>query len=158
MVSIFCLFGMISLAQGSDPSPSVPAKATEASPFAGEILRSKFKEVDLYTERDPLAPVGYFKPKPPPPGAPAATETAKPLVELRLVISGISSMGDTRIATLEDGSLLEENGIFKFSDGKNTVTYKVLRIFDDRITILYEDKEMVFKMKAFDLDIFKEKE
>ena len=119
--------------------------------------RSVFHEIDLFEVHDPMTPIGYLKPRPPPPGA-TIVEVVKPVVEIKLGISGISSIGNMRVATLEGGTLLEEGGIYKFSDGKETVQYKVLRIADGSVVILYEEKEIEFKMKGSDLDIFKEKE
>jgi hypothetical protein len=113
------------------------------------IPQSVFREM----ERDPFSPIGYVKPSPKGP-------SAKPVVDFKLKISGISITDGQASATLDDGTLLEVGNTYKFKDkdGKASASYKVLSIVEDAVTVLYDEKEHTFKFKGFDLESFQEKE
>ncbi len=125
-----------------------------ASPFTNAIPQSVFRDTEM---RDPFSPVGYKKPVLTKEGG---AEEARPAVEFKLVITGISMMGDQTVATLQNGQIIEPGEIYQFTDkdGKTSVPYKVLRILEDRVVALFEEKEYEFKLKGSSLDDFIEKE
>jgi hypothetical protein len=67
-------------------------------------------------------------------------------------------MGEEISATLDSGQILEVGGTYKYSDGKSSVEYKVTSINDGGVKILYEGREIEYKFKGQDIEIFKEKE
>lgn len=103
------------------------------------------------SERDPFSPVGYKKPQ-------KSGVSAVTIVEPKLKITGISIVGNEATATLDNGQVLEVGGTYKYTDGKSTVEYKVTGIADDGVNILYEGREIEYKFKGQDIEIFKEKE
>jgi hypothetical protein len=126
------------------------------SPFTNSIPVSVFSEFDPCTQRDPFTRVGYFRPKPPKAGDPSFT--ARPKVDIKLKINSISSMGPASIAILDNGQMLEGGNAYDYKEGGFTISYKVLRVTDTSVVILHEDKELEFKMKGSDLNLFIEKE
>jgi len=130
----------------------LPASAAQAVPPT-TVAHSVFNE----TPRDPFAPVGFVKPKP---TASGEKPEAKPLVDFKLKVTGISSMGTESSATLDNGQTVEPGGIYpyKSDDGKTTVTYKIVRITEDSVVALFDDKEYEFKLSNPTLDMFKEKD
>ncbi len=122
------------------------------SPFTNATVRSEFQEAS----RDPFSPVGYVRPL----NSGPVKQEAKPTVNFKLKVTGISMMGTEVSATLDNGQIIEPGGTypFKATDGKTTVTYKVVRITEDSVIANFEDKDYEFTLSNQSLDMFKEKE
>jgi ankyrin repeat protein len=81
-----------------------------------------------------------------------------PEINLKLRINGISIFGNQASATLDNGQIIESGGTYPYTDSekKLTVHYKVIKITESIVCVLYHGKEYQFSAKSSDLETFKE--
>ncbi len=146
ILTLTIILGMVPVLFSTQTTSQLPI----SSSLTNAIPRSIFHETE---SRDPFSPIGYQRPA-------NNSSHASKMVDFELKITGISNFGDTPMATLSTGEVIEPGGTYKLKteNSKDIIEYKVLNITEDSVVILYANKEYSFRLKESNLDSFKEKE
>ena len=158
--------GIAGSALAAAPAPA-PAPATDsgASSLTKPFPPAVFRDFDPFTMRDPFCPVGYMKPLPPTPGKdPVKPPPNPPVFEIDFIIG--------KTATIKGGAMFGEGETFPHIKTGDTytvnavtytykgkpLTFKILKITEDSVIILYDGKEHTYKLPNSDMNLFQEKE